>query len=77
MASNADALLGDYVKEAALHCGLSGVYWTAISKGAHNEGSDLGAAWHPNYQGMRKVAACMAPYIATLTGWDLPAIPLQ
>ena len=77
VASNADALLGDYVKEAALHCGLSGVYWTAISKGAHNEGSDLGAAWHPNYQGMRKVAACMAPYIATLTGWDLPAIPLQ
>ena len=77
VASNADALLGDYVKEAALHCGLSGVYWTAISRGAHNEGSDLGAAWHPNYQGMRKVAACMAPYIATLTGWELPAIPLQ
>lgn len=77
VASSINALLGDYVKEAALHCGLPGVYWAAISKGAHNDQSDMGAIGHPNYWGMRKVAACMAPYIATLTGWELPAIPLQ
>ena len=72
VASNANVLLGDYVKEAALHSGVPNVYWTAIMTGAHNVHSDLGAAWHPNYQGMRKVASLIAPYIATLTGWDLP-----
>lgn len=77
VASNIDILLGDYVREAALSSGLEGIYWTAISKGVHNLDTDLGAAGHPNYPGMRKVAACMAPYIATLTGWDLPAIPLR
>ncbi|MBQ0077696.1 MAG: GDSL family lipase [Bacteroidales bacterium] len=71
-ASNCDELLADYVKEAARSCGLKNVRWTAVNKGAHDIEGDLGASWHPNYKGQRKVAACMIPYIATLTGWDMP-----
>ena len=77
VASMADPLLSDYVKTVAKHSGIPNVHWTAIYADAHNTGSELGAAWHPNYQGMRKVASLMAPYISTLTGWDLPQKPLE
>lgn len=76
VASNASEMMGRYVQEAALHSGLSNIYWTAIHSGAHNLEGDMGADWHPNYAGMRKVASCMAPYIATLAGWDLPMKPI-
>ena len=76
VASMADELLGDYVKEAVLRSGVAHVFWTAIHPGAHNDGSELGAAWHPNHEGMRKVAACMAPYVSTLMGWELPLKPI-
>ena len=77
VASNADPLLSQYVKTAVERSSLQNVSWTAIYPKGHNITTDLGAAWHPNYQGMRKVASLMAPYIATLTGWDLPAEPLE
>lgn len=77
VASNANILLADYVRDVARGCGIPNVSWTAIHTGGHNITGDLGAAWHPNYQGMRKVAFLMAPYIATLTGWDLPATAVQ
>ena len=72
VASNADPLLGEYVERTVAGCGITGVSWTSIQTGAHNLTGDLGASWHPNYSGMRKVASCMIPYISTLTGWDLP-----
>lgn len=77
VASNADPLLSGYVAEAVRRSGVPNVHWTAIHAGAHNTDSELGAAWHPNYRGMRKVAALMAPYISTLTGWDMPVKPLE
>ncbi len=77
VASNADTLLSDYVKAAATRSGIPNVSWTAIFRNGHNYTTELGAAWHPNYQGMRKVATLMAPYIATLAGWDLPLKPLE
>ena len=72
VASNADSMLASYVKTAVEQSGDPNVHWTAIFTGAHNITTDLGAVWHPNHQGMRKVASLMAPYIATLTGWELP-----
>lgn len=77
VASNADPMLTDYVRTAATRSGLPNIHWTAIQKDGHNTTSDLGASWHPNYQGMRKVASLMAPYIATLTGWPLPLAPIE
>ncbi len=72
VASKASPLLGQYVETAASQCGYPGVHWTSIQDDAHNDGSDLGASWHPNYSGHRKVASCIIPYISTLTGWDMP-----
>lgn len=72
VASKADTLMHQYVQTAAESCGYSNVHWTSIQHDAHNEGSDLGASWHPNYSGHRKVASCIIPYISTLTGWDMP-----
>lgn len=77
VASNADTLLADYVKAVATQSGVPNVHWTAIYTKGHNDTTELGAAWHPNYQGMRKVASLMAPYVATLTGWELPLKPVE
>lgn len=71
VASKASELLGDFVRDAVK--GLPNVHWAAIQADAHNEDSELGASWHPNYQGHRKVASIMIPYISTLTGWEMPA----
>ncbi len=35
--------------------------------------TDLGAHYHPNVTGQRKVAMMAAPYISTITGWEIPA----
>lgn len=72
VASKASPMMHEYVKSAAEGCGFANVHWTSIQTDAHNDVSDLGASWHPNYSGHRKVASCMIPYISTLTGWDMP-----
>lgn len=72
VASKAGSLMSLYVRDAVEKSGIDNVFWTDIHSAAHNDDSDLGASWHPNYKGHRKVACCMIPYIATLTGWDLP-----
>jgi len=69
--------MGGYVEKAARECGLPNVHWMAIESGAYNMENDLGASWHPNYGGQRKVASSLAPYIATLTGWELPSKILE
>jgi len=70
VASNASPDLAKYVEKSV--AGLENVHWTAVQTDAHNRESDLGASWHPNYQGQRKVASIMIPYISTLTGWEMP-----
>lgn len=73
MASPADPYLYDYVRSAVTVSGLKNVAYMAVSRSAHNYEDDLGASWHPNYQGHIKVASCMIPYISTLTGWPMEA----
>lgn len=77
VASKADERMAEYVKTAVERSGIENVSWTAIYDAAHNDTSELGASWHPNYQGQRKVATCMAPYVSTLTGWDFPVKPIE
>lgn len=72
VASKASDLLGDFVEQGVKTCGFKKVYWTSIQDMAHNSTSELGASWHPNYKGQRKVASCMIPYISTITGWEMP-----
>jgi len=71
MASPADPYLYDYIRNAVVVSGLEKVAYMAVSNHAHNYEDDLGASWHPNYKGHIKVASCMIPYIATLTGWEM------
>jgi len=71
MASPADPYLFDYIRNAVVISGLKNVVYMAVSNQAHNWEDDLGASWHPNYQGHIKVASCMIPYISTLTGWKM------
>ena len=37
-----------------------------------NWDSDRGAVWHPNYQGQKKMAMMIIPYVATIMGWEFP-----
>lgn len=72
LASKADENMAEYVRQAALRCGQPAVYHAAVLDAAINNTSDLGASWHPNYAGHRKVASIVAPYISTITGWEMP-----
>ncbi len=77
MASPANPYLYDYIRSAVIASGLKKVAYMAVSEFAHNYEDDLGASWHPNYQGHVKVASCMIPYIATLTGWEMEEKPYK
>jgi len=72
VASRASAVLGDYVRAIAESRNDDKLRWLSIQDDIHNNESDLGASWHPNYAGHRKVASCIIPYISTLTGWEMP-----
>ena len=73
MASPCDELMDDYVIEAVRRSGVDGVHFAPVLSNCYKlDDTDLGAAWHPNYNGHRKIASAVAPYVATLTGWELP-----
>lgn len=72
MASMADEQMDDYVEQAVRRSGVAGVHFCSVLAEAHNSDGDLGASWHPNYKGHRKVASILAPYVSTVTGWELP-----
>ena len=77
MGSNANPYLYDYIRSAVVASGLSNVSFMTVGKGAHNYEDELGASWHPNYKGHKKVASCMIPYISTLTGWEMEEKPYK
>lgn len=35
---------------------------------------DLGASWHPNMFGQRKMASLIIPYVSTVTGWEMKPV---
>lgn len=77
LASKADEQMASYVSEAAGRSGVENVHTAAILKDAHDSVRDLGSCWHPNYRGHRKVASCVIPFVSTLTGWDMPFVPIE
>ena len=77
MGSNADPYLYDYIRNTVNASGLSNVAFMTVSRMAHNYEDELGASWHPNYKGHKKVASCMIPYISTLTGWEMTEQPYK
>lgn len=67
----------DYIREIVRTCGLPEVHFAAILPGYCNDDSDLGSSAHPNYQGQRKMALLLIPYVSTLTGWDAEVKPVE
>ena len=71
MASKCDDLLFDYVRHAVRTSGLGNVAFFGMTDFVYNNGDELGSDWHPNYEGQRKVAMALIPYLSTVTGWPL------
>ncbi len=66
-----DYLMLEYVRKAVESCGLKNVHITTLTNSVHNNVEDMGADGHPNYNGHRKIAYTVIPYISTITGWEL------
>ena len=77
MASNVTPFSYDHIRYACMLSGLKNVSYMCLTKNAHNSEDELGASWHPNYKGHKKVASCMIPYISTLTGWEMEEKPYR
>ena len=72
VATKAHEFLGEYVREMAKNCGMKNVHYLVYCPAQHNHtNEDLGADVHPNYNGQKKKAYSIIPYIATITGWGL------
>ena len=67
----------DYIRRVVESCGFPAVYYTVLPAQVHNEESDLGAGWHPNYSGHRKKAYSLIPVVSTITGWPLENKPVE
>ncbi|MCQ2342212.1 MAG: GDSL-type esterase/lipase family protein [Paludibacteraceae bacterium] len=64
--------LTEYVRQVVEQCHLPEVYFCPFYDGLfHDDERNLGADWHPNYEGHRKAAHVLIPYISTITGWEL------
>ena len=50
---------------------LGDVYMANPLDGMVTVERDMGADWHPNYQGQRKIAMALIPQISAIMGWEL------
>ena len=67
-----------YVRDVVRNCGLKNVEWLGYCPSQHSHtDEDMGAGWHPNYNGQQKLAYSIIPYIATITGWGLQDMPVK
>ena len=71
IAARLDPGIFAYVREACRRSGLDNIWSMAMQDGVHNLTSDLGASWHPNYSGQKKMASQIIPYVSTITGWEM------
>lgn len=74
VASSCSPYVYDYIRNACLMSGLENLTYLTMSPGVYNWSSDLGASYHPNYEGQKKYASVILPYIATATGWGVKTL---
>lgn len=48
------------------------LHYAALDNAYIDEGPDLGPDWHPNYNGQRKIALNLIPYISKIMKWSIP-----
>lgn len=51
--------------------GMQDVYMANSLAGMVTVERDMGADWHPNYQGQKKIAMALIPQISAIMGWKL------
>lgn len=51
--------------------GISNVFMANTLAGMVTVERDMGADWHPNYQGQKKIAMSLIPQISAIMGWEL------
>ena len=61
----------EYIRKVVDSCGLRNVHIMTLTNSVHNNVEDMGADGHPNYNGHRKIAYTVIPYISTITGWEM------
>ena len=66
-----------YIRRVVESCGLPAVYYAGLPVEVHDNDSDLGASWHPNYTGHLKKAYILIPVVSTLTGWPMENKPVE
>ena len=52
---------------------MKNISYATMQETAFNWDSDLGARFHPNYTGQKKMASIIIPYVSTATGWEMKA----
>ena len=77
MASNVTPYSFDYIRLACMSSGIENLTYMCVTRNVHSETGDLGASWHPNYKGQKKVASCLIPYISTVCGWEMEEKPYR
>ncbi|MDE7473156.1 MAG: endoglucanase [Muribaculaceae bacterium] len=66
-----------YYHEAIAKVGSPNVYLMRMPVDYINSTTDRGAVWHPNYNGQRKMAMLLIPYISTIMDWPLTGAPVE
>ena len=51
--------------------GMHDVYMANPLDGMVTEQRDMGADWHPNYSGQKKIAMSLIPQISAIMGWEM------
>lgn len=78
VSTKAHDYLFTYVKQVVKTCGMNNVeYLGYFPAQHHNTDEDLGAGWHPNYNGQKKLAFSLIPYVATMTDWGLEDVEVK
>ena len=72
VATKTHEYLFNYVRDLVNNCNMENVHYLGYCPAQHlHTDEDLGADVHPNYNGQKKKAYSIIPYIATITGWGL------
>ena len=60
----------DYIKSMVEVCGYTNVHYMGYFQKVFAE-NEFGSDFHPNYEGHKKYAHSVIPYISTITGWPM------
>lgn len=67
----------EWYVEAVKEMNDSHIHYIRLKDDILNSTTDRGSVWHPNYNGQRKMAMSIIPYIATLMDWPLEEKPIK